>query len=95
MDRFVLNGRVNNMFKQDHVRVYPEQVEKLAVQFGADLALCQQVDNHCVVHYTGTVDSVRLAQELNHIPRIRLRRVDEIKLDNNLKKIIRTQTFSV
>jgi phenylacetate-coenzyme A ligase PaaK-like adenylate-forming protein len=94
-DRFTLNGRALNMFKQDHVRVYPEQIEKLAVKFGADLALCQQVDNHCVVHYTGRVDSVRLAQELSHIPRVRLRPVDEIKLDNNLKKIIRTQTFSV
>lgn len=95
LDRFVLNGRVNNMFKQDHVRVYPEQVEKLAVCFGADLALCQQIDNQCVVHYTGCVDSVRLAQELSHIPRVRLRPVDQIKLDDNLKKIIRTQTFSV
>jgi long-subunit acyl-CoA synthetase (AMP-forming) len=93
LDKFTLKGRVNNMFKQDYVRVYPEQVEKLAVRFGADLALCQQVDNHCVVHYTGAADSVRLAQELSHIPRVRLRQVDEIRLDNNLKKIIRTQTF--
>jgi len=95
LDKFTLKGRVNNMFKQDHVRVYPEQVEKLAVRFGADLALCQQADNHCVVHYTGSVDSVKLTQELGHIPRLRLRQVDEIKLDNNLKKIIRSQTFSV
>lgn len=93
LNKFTLNGRANNMFKQDHVRVYPEQVEKLAVRFGADLALCQQVDNHCVLHYTGSVDSVGLAQQLGHIPRVRLRAVDEIKLDNNLKKIIRTQNF--
>jgi acyl-CoA synthetase (AMP-forming)/AMP-acid ligase II len=93
LDRFTLKGRVNNMFKQDHVRVYPEQIEKLAVRFGADLALCQQVDNCCVVHYTGSVNSIELAQELGYIPRLRLRQVNEIKLDNNLKKIIRTQTF--
>jgi len=94
LDKFTLNGRVSNMFKQDHVRVYPEQVEKLAVRFGADLALCQQVDNQCIIHYTGSVDSIKLTQELDHIPRLRLCQVDEIKLDNNLKKIIRTQTFS-
>jgi acyl-CoA synthetase (AMP-forming)/AMP-acid ligase II len=95
MDRFTLNGRALNMFKQDTVRVYPEQVEKLAVRLGADLALCQPVDNHCVLHHTGTVDSIRLMQELSYIPRLRLQQVNEIKLDNNLKKIIRTQTFSV
>ena len=92
LDRFQLKGRMNNMFKQDHVRVYPEQVEKLAVVFGADLALCQQVDNHCMLHYTGTIDP-KLRNELSYIPRLRIQQVGEIKLDNNLKKIIRTQTF--
>ena len=40
MNKFTLNGRVPNMFKQDVYRVYPEQLEKTAVALGADLALC-------------------------------------------------------
>jgi len=94
LDKFVLKGRKNNMFKQDHVRVYPEQVEKLAVLFGADLALCQQIDNHCVLHYTGSINDIsKIKDSLSHIPRLRLKQVNKIELDNNLKKIIRTQTF--
>ena len=96
LDQFVFKGRKNNMFKQNLVRVYPEQIEKLAVLFGADLALCQQVDNHCVLHYTGTINDIaKIKEELSYIPRLRLQQVNEIKLDNNLKKIIRTQTFQV
>lgn len=93
LNRFTLKGREKSMFKQDHVRVYPEQVEKLVVTFGADLALCQQVDNQCVVHYTGTPNIKQLKEDLSYIPRLRLRQVNEIKLDNNLRKIIRSQTF--
>jgi acyl-coenzyme A synthetase/AMP-(fatty) acid ligase len=93
LDRFTLKGRALNMFKQDYVRVYPEQVEKLAVSMGAYLALCQQVNNHCVVHYVGPLDTTRLTQAIGYIPRLRMQSVNEIKLDNNLKKIIRTQTF--
>ena len=94
LDQFVLKGRKNNMFKQNHVRVYPEQIEKLAVLLGADLALCQQVDNQCVLYYTGSIKDIsKIKEELSYIPRLRLKQVEEIKLDNNLKKIIRTQTF--
>jgi len=93
-NRFTLNGRVPNMFKQDTVRVYPEQVEKAAVALGAELALCQQVDNKCVLHYTGSIDNdEKFVEQFAHIPRFRLRSVDEIAVDDNLKKIIRTQTF--
>jgi long-subunit acyl-CoA synthetase (AMP-forming) len=91
---FVLTGRKNNMFKQDHVRVYPEQIEKSAVLAGADLALCQQIGNQCVLHYTGRMQDVdKFKQELGHIPRFKITCVDNIELDNNLKKIIRTQTL--
>jgi len=49
-----------------------------------------------VLHYTGTINNVaELKTTLTHIPRLILRPVDEIKLDNNLKKIIRTQAFRV
>lgn len=93
-DRFTLNGRVHNMFKQDTVRVYPEQIEKAAVAAGADLALCQQVGNQCIVYYTGDINDMRLfVNQHRYIPRFRIKAVNEIKIDDNLKKIIRTQTF--
>ena len=82
------------MFKQNTVRVYPEQIEKAAVAAGAELALCQQVGNQCVLHYTGNIKDMKLFNDIyKYIPRFRLRAVDHIAVDNNLKKIIRTQTF--
>ena len=94
INRFTLNGRVPNMFKQNNIRVYPEQVEKAAVAAGAELALCQQVNNQCVLHYTGKISNIDEFQDkFNYIPRFRLKPVNEIKVDDNLKKIIRTQTF--
>ncbi len=93
-NRFTLNGRMPNMFKQDTVRVYPEQIEKSAVAAGAELALCQQVGNHCVLHYTGNIKDLKEFNEKHRsIPRFRLRAVNKIEVDDNLKKIIRTQTF--
>lgn len=94
INRFTLNGRVPNMFKQDTVRVYPEQIEKAAVAAGAELALCQQVGNQCVLHYTGNIINMPVfVEHFRYIPRFRLRAVNEIAVDDNLKKIIRTQTF--
>lgn len=91
---FTLHGRKHNMFKQNTVRVYPEQIEKAAVAAGAELALCQQVSNQCVLHYTGNIKDMKLFNDTyKYIPRFRLRAVDHIAVDNNLKKIIRTQTF--
>ena len=93
-NRFTLHGRKHNMFKQNTVRVYPEQIEKAAVAAGAELALCQQVGNQCVLHYTGNIKDMKLFNDIyKYIPRFRLRAVDHIAVDNNLKKIIRTQTF--
>ncbi len=93
MNKFTLNGRVPNMFKQDVYRVYPEQLEKTAVALGADLALCQQVRNRCVLHYTGSMDERAVEERYMDIPRFRVKKVDEIKVDDNLRKIIRTQKF--
>lgn len=94
LNKFVLTGRKHNMFKQDTIRVYPEQIEKAAVAAGAELALCQQVGNQCVLYYTGNINDMRLfVDQHRYIPRFRLKAVNEIKIDDNLKKIIRTQTF--
>lgn len=94
INRFTLNGRIKNMFKQDTVRVYPEQLEIDAVKLGADLALCQQINNKCVLYYTGNIDNKNiLYQKFSYIPRFIIKQVDEIKTDDNLKKIIRTQTL--
>lgn len=93
LDRFKLKGRKHNMFKQNTERVYPEQIEKSAVEYGADLSLCQQVGVNCILHYTGNMYEDEVKQTWSHIPRFRLKKVDEIKVDDNLKKIIRTQSF--
>ena len=94
INRFVLNGRMPNMFKQDTVRVYPEQVEKAAVAAGAELAICQQVGNACVLHYTGNINDMKKLNDTHkYIPRFRLRAVHEIQIVNNLKKIVRRQKF--
>jgi hypothetical protein len=82
------------MFKQNTIRVYPEQIEKAAVAAGAELALCQQIKNQCILYYTGNIkDMANFVEQHRYIPRFRLRAVDKIEVDNNLKKIIRTQTF--
>lgn len=93
-DKFVLNGRISNMFKQDNIRVYPEQIEKAAVAAGAELALCQQVKNQCVLFYTGNLNNIcEFIDQHKYIPRFRMKAVNKIEVDDNLKKIIRTQTF--
>jgi predicted peroxiredoxin len=82
------------MFKQDEIRIFPEDIEKQVIKAGAELVLCQQVGNRCVIHYTGEiVDMDQLNNSLSYVPRLRFKQVDEIKLDDNLRKIIRTQTF--
>lgn len=92
--KFKLNGRMPNMFKQGNIRVYPEQIEKDAVAAGADLALCQQVNNQCMVYYTGHIKNMaKFVDQHRYIPRFRIKAVTEIKTDDNLKKIIRTQTL--
>ena len=94
ISKFTLCGRKNNMFKQDEIRIFPEDIEKQVIKAGAELVLCQQVGNKCVIHYTGQIDNVdQLHDSLSYVPRLRFKQVDDIKLDDNLRKIIRTQTF--
>jgi len=91
LDSFTLKGRERNMFKQDVTRVYPEDVEKTATDCGASLALCRQEQNSCVLYFVGNMNKRRLQEKLIHIPRLKFRQVDEIKVDNNLRKVIRNQ----
>lgn len=90
---FHLKGRERNMFKQDNVRVYPEEVEKTAIHYGASIALCRQVNFNAVVFYTGDMNEFSLHQELKHIPRLRMKRVSHIEVDENLRKIVRNQSI--
>ena len=91
---YKLVGRELNMFKMGEcgIRVYPEQVERKVVSAGADLALCRQVNGYCTIYYTGTLSKSKL--DLGEIPKVRYHKVQEIKVDNNLRKIDRTQEFS-
>ena len=94
MVEFKLSGRKNNMFKQDEIRIFPEDIEKQVIKAGAELVLCQQVGNRCVIHYTGEIEDMdQLNNSLSYVPRLRFKQVDDIQLDDNLRKIIRTQTF--
>ena len=56
------------------------------VALGADLALCQQVRNRCVLHYTGSMDERAVEERYMDIPRFRVKKVDEIKVDDKPKK---------
>ena len=91
LDGFKMKGRERNMFKQDRVRVYPEEAEKVATESGAELALCRQENSYAVLYFVGPMDKDKVLKKLNHIPRLRIRQVDEIKVDNNLRKVIRNQ----
>ena len=52
------------------------------------------VGNRCVLYYTGDIEDIKTFND-NHkyIPRFRLRAVNNIEIDDNLKKIVRTQKF--
>jgi acyl-coenzyme A synthetase/AMP-(fatty) acid ligase len=90
---YKLVGRKYNMFKLGEcgIRIYPEQVEKIAVSKGADLALCRLVNDKCTIYYTGNVIEKEVLDMLDH--KARMIKVNEIKVDTNLRKIDRTQTF--
>jgi hypothetical protein len=91
LDTFVMKGRERNMFKQDRVRVYPEEVEKIATEKGAELALCQQKGSYANLYFVGNMNVDAVKSILHHVPRLRLKNVETIKVDNNLGKIIRNQ----
>lgn len=88
---FELVGRKLNMFKLGDcgIRVYPEQVEKVAVELGATRALCRKVNEKCMVYYTGNLNTVALEKTFEY--NITSLEVAHIKVDDNLKKVVRTQ----
>jgi acyl-coenzyme A synthetase/AMP-(fatty) acid ligase len=92
---FALSGRRFNAFKMENCgdRVYPEQIEKVAIENGASLALCRKVAHECVVYYTGDLDIKSFTKQHKCAYEIKAKKVDEIKVDDNLRKIDRTQAF--
>jgi hypothetical protein len=94
-DEFRLSGRRYNAFKMENCgdRVYPEQIEKVAIENGASLALCRKVAHECVVYYTGELDVENFTKQHKCAYEIKPIKVNEIKVDDNLRKISRNQEF--
>lgn len=92
---FKIKGRERNMFKQDIVHVYPEEAEKLACDYGADIALCRQSGNYADLYFVGNMNQKSVRERLSHVPRLRLRQVREIKVDDNLRKVLRNQELEI
>jgi len=88
---FTLKGRERNMFKQDIVRIYPEDIEKIATDNGAEISLCRQQGNYAILYFVGSMNTEAVNALLHYVPRFRMKEVIEIKVDNNLRKIIRNQ----
>lgn len=95
-NRFVFKGRKHNMIKLGNcgTRIYPEVLEKEALKHGAETALCQEVNQKIILHYTGKLNKVEeLKEKFSYIDRFRLKKVPHIEVDNNLRKVIRTQVL--
>jgi len=88
---FKLVGRKLNMFKLGECgnRVYPEQVEKVAIELGSTRALCKKVNEKCYLYYMGSVDENILLKSFSFdiVPK----QVEHIEVDENLRKIKRDQ----
>ena len=90
---FYFAGRKHNTFKMENCgdRVYPEQIEKVAIESGANLALCKKVRNECVVYYTGEMNTKMFLKEHHCGYEIVAKKVDHIEVDDNLRKVKRNQ----
>jgi acyl-coenzyme A synthetase/AMP-(fatty) acid ligase len=90
---FYFAGRRHNMFKMENCgdRIYPEQIEKVAVDSGADLALCRKVRNECIVYYTGEMNVQLFLKEHRCNYEIIPKKVQHIEVDDNLRKVKRNQ----
>ena len=88
---FTLVGRKLNMFKLGECgnRVYPEQVEKVAIELGSTRALCKKVNEKCYLYYMGDLNEKDLRKSFSFdlIPK----QVDHIEVDENLRKVKRDQ----
>lgn len=90
---FIFAGRKHNSFKMENCgdRVYPEQIEKVAIDSGANLALCRKVRNECVIYYTGDMNTKTFLNEHKCAYEIIPKKVDHIEVDDNLRKVKRNQ----
>ncbi len=90
---FYFAGRRHNMFKMENCgdRIYPEQIEKVAVDSGADLALCRKVRNECIVYYKGEMNVQLFLKEHKCGYEIIPKKVQHIEVDDNLRKVKRNQ----
>lgn len=90
---FFFAGRMHNAFKMENCgdRVYPEQLEKVAVDSGADLALCRKVSNQCVIYYTGNMDEKDFISKHGCAYDVVPKKIDNIEIDDNLRKVKRNQ----
>ncbi len=90
---FFFAGRKHNSFKMENCgdRVYPEQIEKVAIDSGADLALCRKEGHNCVVYYTGTMNTQLFLNNHRCAYEIIPKEVAHIEVDDNLRKVKRNQ----
>lgn len=93
---FFFAGRKHNAFKMENCgdRVYPEQIEKVAIESGASLALCRKVHNQCVVYYTGDMNTKMFMKEHMCAYDIVAKKVEHIAVDDNLRKVQRNQVIA-
>ena len=92
---FNLVGRKLNMFKLGECgnKVYPEQVEKVAVELGATRALCRKVGEKCTLYYMGETNTKALRDTFSF--NLVIKQVENIEIDDNLRKIKRDQVIEV
>lgn len=92
---FKLVGRKLNMFKLGECgnRVYPEQVEKVAIELGSVRALCKKVNEKCYLYYMGDLNVKDLLKTFSFD--IIAKQVENIEVDSNLRKIKRDQLINV
>jgi len=95
LDRFVIKGRERNMFKQNNQRIYPEVLEKVATDCGADLALCREEGRYAHIYYTGDLHEYSVREKLSFVPKLKISKVREIQIDENLRKVLRNQELDI
>ena len=72
----------------------PEVLEKEAIQNGAEAAICQEVNDRIVLHYTGELSNIdKIKEQFSYIQRLRIKQVPHIEIDDNLRKVVRTQVL--
>tara|TARA_B100000497_G_C7694059_1_gene423042 strand:- start:2070 stop:3038 length:969 start_codon:yes stop_codon:yes gene_type:complete len=88
---FNLVGRKLNMFKLHEcgLRVYPEQVEKVALSLGASRALCRKIGEKCMLYYMGDMKQKEMSDTFSFD--IITKQVNMIEVDDNLRKVKREQ----